>query len=73
MGDNSLETERTELYFPAAKTVCTGFAELAMDARSILAFQWQALIFVSPIVGAYWFRPCECARGGMPRTVRWPR
>ena len=25
------------------------------------------------LMGAYWFRPGECARGGMPRMVRWPR
>ena len=25
------------------------------------------------VLGAYWFRPAKCARGGMPRTVRWPR
>ena len=24
-------------------------------------------------LGAYWFRPGEYARGGMPRMVRWPR
>ena len=24
-------------------------------------------------LGAYWFRPDECARGGMPRMIRWPR
>src|ERR1017187_4577421 len=24
-------------------------------------------------MGAHWFRPGECARGGMPRMVRWPR
>jgi hypothetical protein len=24
-------------------------------------------------LGAHWFRPDECARGGMPRTMRWPR
>jgi hypothetical protein len=23
--------------------------------------------------GAYWYRPGEYARGGMPRMVRWPR
>jgi len=25
------------------------------------------------LVGAYWFRLGEYARGGMPRMVRWPR
>jgi len=25
------------------------------------------------LMGAYWFRPSEHARGGMPRTMRWPR
>jgi hypothetical protein len=25
------------------------------------------------LLGAYWFRPEKCARGGMSRTVRWPR
>jgi len=30
--------------------------------------------FVSvPQLGAYWFRLCEYARGGMSRMVRWPR
>ena len=25
------------------------------------------------LMGAYWFRLCRYARGGMPRMVRWPR
>jgi len=26
-----------------------------------------------PDMGGIWFRPCEHARGGMPRKMRWPR
>jgi hypothetical protein len=28
---------------------------------------------VAELLGAHWFRPDECARGGMPGMVRWPR
>jgi multiple antibiotic resistance protein len=31
------------------------------------------LVFKIFSMGAHWFRPCEHARGGMPRTMRWPR
>jgi hypothetical protein len=41
--------------------------------RALTIGKFQARIGLFRWMGAYWFRPERYARGGMPRTVRWPR
>ena len=41
--------------------------------RIALTRRSEQVTMYCPTLGAYWFRPGEHARGGMPRTMRWPR
>jgi len=52
------------------------FAEISPSVvriRDLTGAGKCAKVTIAGLMGAYWYRPCEHARGGMPRTMRWPR